>query len=159
MIHKLFRRSTYTISVSNPYGPDTRVSVLIAYSQILPINAYAEVSSEAIGPKIGHSIIIYPDFVYASSEGSALHILMECTKNFILGLFIDVVNNSIQDFHAYVTNEVNPFWVKIISAVICRMSLSFLYREMESIFWDLTGTTQNPVLPYGISKKDCPVSS
>ena len=87
-----------------------------------------------------NSIFLFPTFVYASSEGSALHILMECTKNFILGLFIDAVNNSIQGFHANVTNEVNPFWVKILSTVICRMSLSFLYREMESIFWDLVKT-------------------
>ena len=34
------------------------------------INAYADISNEAIGPNFGQSLYLYPFFVYVINEGS-----------------------------------------------------------------------------------------
>ena len=57
-------------SIEEHTGPVHGISVLIAYAQMLLINAHYVVSSNARGLNFGPRLHLHPYFVYASSEGS-----------------------------------------------------------------------------------------
>ena len=56
------------MTILGSYRPVNKVLVFIAYAQMSPINAHADVSSEAISLNFGMSLRLHPYFVYGSSE-------------------------------------------------------------------------------------------